>query len=288
MTTIQAPLAAPGARAPWSDLILRRCGLAVRDAQVPVLAETLQGRMQALGITSCARYFEILEAEDEAGTEWTELVERLVSHETSFFRHPESFEALRTRVLPELRRRPDLGAGQLHLCSAGCSTGEEAYSIAMVAMAEPSVAGDFTVWGTDISRRSIETARHGQYGARAASAVPGLYRRFVCPVNGGAGPWHVAAELRDRTRFVSANLFASSGVFVNYDVIVCQNVLIYFAPSAVPRLISLLAARLTPGGYLMLGPGEAPAEYAPGLEPVNLKGVRAFRRIGRTLREVRA
>lgn len=288
MTGVQAPLAAPSARAPWSDLLLRRCGLALRDAQVPVLAEALQARMQALGIASCARYFEILEAADDIGHEWTELVERLVSHETSFFRHPESFDALRTRVLPDLRRRLDFGGAQLHLCSAGCSTGEEAYSIAMVAMAERAVDGEFTVWGMDISRRSIETARQGRYSARASSTVPALYRQFISPSAGSAGSWEVAAALRERTRFVPANLFASCGVFVNYDLIVCQNVLIYFAPGAVPRLLSLLAARLTPGGYLMLGPGEAPAECAPGLEAVNLKGVRAFRRVGRRAREVPA
>ncbi len=284
MTGTSGPSLAPDARAAWSDLLLHRCGLALRDAQVPVLAAAVEERAAALGVRSGARYMELLQAEDDTGAEWTELIERLVSHETSFFRHPESFDALGSRLLPGLRRRPDVGAAPLQLCSAGCSTGEEAYSIAMVALAEPTIGGDFTVWGMDISRRSIEAARAGRYGARAVAAVPDRHRPHLSRVNGNA--WQVTDALRERTRFVPANLLASCGVFVNYDLIVCQNVLIYFAPSAVHRLLSLLAGRLTLGGYLLLGPGEAPAEGAPGLEAVNVKGVRAFRRVARAAREV--
>jgi len=271
--------------APWSELLLERCGLALRESQRPVLADLLQARTAALGLDGDAAYFAALEREDDTGTEWSEVVDRLVSHETSFFRHAESFEALRRHVLPALRGRDAIGLHHLSLCSAGCSTGEEAYSLAMVALAEDE-GGAFDVWGADMSRRALDTARRARYSARAIAAIPVGYRRFVAAAADGG--YAIADEVKRRVRFMSANLAASCGMFMSYDLIVCQNVLIYFAAAAVPRALATLASRLTPGGFLILGPGEAPAVGAPGLEPVALNGVRAFRRVGRAAREVRS
>jgi chemotaxis methyl-accepting protein methylase len=91
-------------RAAWSDVIQRRCGLALRDGQAPVLASMLRARMRALDLTDTAAYFDRLEAEPDGGAEWTELMECLVSHETTFFR-TRSFDAIRSHVVPELRSR---------------------------------------------------------------------------------------------------------------------------------------------------------------------------------------
>ena len=271
-------------RANWSELLLHRCGLALRDSQVPVFAELLQSRTAALGLPNCTSYFDVLQADQDTGDEWSEVIDRLVSHETVFFRHPETFEAIRTRILPELRQRPEVGGNRLAICSAGCSTGEEAYSLAMVGLAE--AGGDFTVWGMDMSRRALDTARRGRYGARAIAAVPADCRKYLVAVEPDV--FDVAADVRVRVRFVAANLFVSCGMFLTYDLIVCQNVLIYFAPAAVPRALAALASRITPGGFLVLGPGEAPAATPDGLEPVAINGVRAFRRAAQPAREVRS
>jgi type IV pilus assembly protein PilK len=269
----------------WSELLLERCGLALRESQQPILVDLLQDRTAALGLEDPASYLAALQREDDTGAEWSEVVDRLVSHETSFFRHPESFEAVRAHVLPALRSRPAIGGNRLSACSAGCSTGEEAYSLAMVALAEDP-AGAFDVWGADMSRRALETARRARYSARAGAAIPVGYRRFATPLADGG--YEIVPDVRQRVRFMSANLFAACGMFMSYDLIVCQNVLIYFAAPAVPRALATLASRLTPGGFLLLGPGEAPAECPAGLESVALSGVRAFRRVGRPVREVRS
>lgn len=271
--------------ADWSELLLHRCGLALRDSQVPVFAELLQSRAAALGLGSSTSYFDVLRADEDTGNEWSEVVDRLVSHETSFFRHPETFEAIRMHVIPELRRRPMGATAPLTICSAGCSTGEEPYSLAMVTLA--AKAGDFLVWGIDLSRRALDAARRGRYSDRSAAKVPALYRPYLTAV-GQPPSYDVNEDVMRRVRFVSANLFASCGMFLNYDLIVCQNVLIYFAPSAIPRALQSLASRLTYGGFLVLGPGEAPGELPEGLEPAGISGVRAFRRAGRTAREVRS
>lgn len=273
----------------WADLICRRCGITLRDAQVPVLAAVVEQRMQVVGLPGPAAYYERLDAEPDGGPEWAELMDRLVSHETSFFRHLPSFDVIRTHLVPELRARSQ-GAGALTFLSAGCSTGQEAYSLAMAAMEDETIGGRFTVWGADVSRRAVETARRARYAERAVVAVPQPYRqRFLRSVDaGGPRQYEIAADVRERVRFVWANLYAPSATFLNYDVIVCQNVVIYFAAHAISRLISMLGARLNPGGYLLLGPGEAPAGCPVGLESINVNGVRTFRRVGRTAVEVRS
>jgi chemotaxis methyl-accepting protein methylase len=286
MISVPSPTDTDASR-PWGDLLQRRCGLALREPQLSTLAGLVPARMRARGLATCEEYYELLEEESEGGNEWTELIDQLVSHETSFFRHPPSFEALRTHVFPELRRRPDIGHNLLSLWSAGCSTGEEAYSLAMTAMSDPSFGGEFLVWGADISRRTVETARRGRYSEKSVSAIPAEYRRqFVRAADGGRA-WDIDSEVCRRVRFLAINLYSACDIFLNHDVVFCQNVLIYFAPPAVTPFVAMLGSRLTLGGYLLLGPGEAPLECPAGLEPVALPGVRAFRRVGRVSREVR-
>jgi len=270
----------------WCHLIKRRCGLVFRDTQVPAVLDCIRDEMLARGMTSEKRFYTDLSDETDAGPEWTSLVERLLNHETSFFRHPPSYDVLRDHIFPELRQARGRNS-RLNLWSAGCATGQEAYSLAMVAMdaLEDVESGetkpDFTVWGGDISRRAIEIARRSRYGPRAISGVPEEYRRrFLRPVSAGLAPeYEVVESLRQRVRFTILNLVGSpNGVNLNHDVILCHNVLIYLSPPAVSQVVALLASRLALGGYLLLGPGEAPSEKPAALEALNLNGVRVLRR----------
>jgi chemotaxis methyl-accepting protein methylase len=269
----------------WSDLLLDRCGLALKESQMSALSEFLHARPATLGLRDAAAYLDVLRREDETGAEWSEVIDCLVSHQTSFFRHPESFDAIRTRLLPELRGRTAVGTNQLSICSAGCSTGEEAYSLAMT-LIDQEGPGNFSIFGADLSRRVLDVARRGSVSTRALEAIPQRYRRYVGVLEDGS--FEIVEEVRRHVRFLPANLLASCGMFMSYDLIVCQNVLIYFAPAAIPRVLSALASSLTPGGFLLLGPGEAPAECPARLEPVGINGVRAFRRVGCAVREVRS
>ena len=141
----------------------------------------------------------------------------------------------------------------------------------------------------DVALIGVGLIKFGRYPEKTVAAVPASLRQqhFRSVASNGTRSYDIADDVRKRVRFLAVNLYASGGVFLNYDVIFCQNVLIYFAPQAVPRLVSLLGARLTPGGYLVLGPGEAPLECPAGLEPQSLPGVRAFRRTTSAAREVR-
>ena len=264
------------ARESWCELIRRRCGLTFRMAQVPMVLDCVRQRVEVRG-GSEQEYYDQMVAAPDNDPEWLALVEQLVNHETSFFRHPPSFDVLRHRLLPDLRAAR--GRNRLHLLSAGCSTGQEAYSMAMAAM-DQDARGDFAVWGCDISREAIDSARRGRFGRRAIAGIPEAYRqRFLVACGDDTTPeYEICEELRRRIRFSAANLFVADAGALSYDVIFCQNVLIYMSAAAVSQIVAYLAARLVPGGYLVLGPGEGPTERLALLESVVISGVRLFRR----------
>ena len=273
----------------WYDLILRRCGLAFRNARLPDVMGIVRDQTRVRGLVNEGAYYQLLSKSADSAAEWDALIERLINHETSFFRHPPSFEALKRSILPELRDARSRG-GRLNLWSAGCSTGQEAYSLAMLAMDDEALKGEFTVWGGDISRYAIDVARRGRYGPRAVATIPSDYReRFLHDVGSEpAAEFEIAGELRQRVRFMTTNLVGTDGFSATHDVIFCHNVLIYFSPAAVTQAVAFLASRLTLGGYLLLGPGEAPNERPAGLVPVTMNGVRAFKRASARPIEVRA
>ena len=261
----------------WQELIVKRCGLTFRHVRTPEVVGLVREQMRACGIQNETIYFQLLSGQHGPSVEWDALIERLTNHETSFFRHPPSFEALRLHVLPELRAARK--GGRLSLWSAGCSTGQEAYSMAMCAL-DDNIPGDVTVWGGDISHQAIKIARQARYGSRAVAAIPERYRqRYLRAVIGPHGnEFEITSEVRQRVKFMTTNLVEPDGFRPSHDVVMCHNVLIYFSPAAVTRAVSWLASCVTIGGYLMLGPGEAPNDRPAGLEPVIVSGVRAFQR----------
>ena len=272
----------------WYDLIVRRCGLTFRHVRIHDVIRIVHDQMRVQGMAGELAYFQRLTSQPAGGAEWDALIERLTNHETSFFRHPPSFDALRSHVLPNLRAARPPGS-RLSFWSAGCSTGQEAYSLAMVARDDGGAQADFTVWGGDISQQAIKIARRARYGQRAIATIPEPYRqRFLRPVEGDTPTeYEIVDELRQRVRFMATNLVEASGFRPTHDVIFCHNVLIYFSPAAVTRAVAWLASCLAPGGYLLLGPGEAPNDRPAGLEPINANGVRAFQRTGTRPIEVR-
>lgn len=265
----------------WYDLIVRRCGLMFRHVRTAEVIGIVHDQMRAQGAANEAAYYQLLAGQPDQSAEWDALIERLTNHETSFFRHPPSFDVLRSHVLPELRASRPPGA-RLSFWSAGCSTGQEAYSLAMVAMDEAGPRGDFAVWGGDISPQAIKIARRGRFGPRAVATIPENYRqRFLRPVEDDLGSeFEIVDALRQRVRFMAMNLVDVGGFRPSHDVIFCHNVLIYFSPTAVTRAVGFLASCLAPGGFLLLGPGEAPHDRPAGLESITANGVRAFQRKG--------
>jgi len=256
----------------WEELIREQCGLHFPDTRKRSLGRGLWQRMSLQGLTRYQDYYNRVAPLPAHDPERRALAEALANGETSFFRHKPSFKVLSSRVLPALaeERRRSGGPKSITLWSAGCSSGEETYSMAMAALTCPELH-DFsvTVLGTDLNRRALYKARQGHYPARALAGVPDAYRRrfFVRSSSSSEeGVYSVNDELRSSVRFEVLWLNApASGLLPWQDVIFCQNVVIYFRDDTRGDVVERLGHSLAPDGCLFLGPGEMVGVDVPGL-----------------------
>lgn len=212
---------------------------------------------------------------------WRELIPLLTIHETYFYRIPEQFDALRMTVLPALiqakrhRVRPSL-----RLWCAGCSSGEEPYTLAMLVdqLLPDRREWEITILGTDLDGRVLEVARRGQYSDRSLKHLPAhLRRRYFRP--SPTGTWSLDRSIREMVRFQVHNLSEADQAPEpsSFDLIMCRNVLIYFSPQAFGRAVSLLVHSLEPGGWLVAGPAESAVELFAPLVPTLFPGALLFR-----------
>ena len=253
----------------WCELIERRCGLHFPESQWRYLRRRLWERMALASISTYSQYYRLI-AEGGRPEECRTLLEDLLNPETSFFRHQPSFKALTTTV-QEWR-----GGKRRELWSAGCSTGEEAYSMAMTAAAAGSPV---EVLGSDLNPRVLERARAGVYSARQLAAVPSTWKTRFLKETAKPGEWQVADDLRARVKFDTFHLLdARTYPKREFDVIFCCNVLIYFSPAARQDAASGLLGRLKPGGYLFVAPGESAGLSMPEAELTRLEGTQVWRR----------
>jgi chemotaxis protein methyltransferase CheR len=243
--------------------ISQRCGLYFRDHDLRNLESAVERRMRALGIESGHAYYLHLTGSDGREGEFRELLNLLTVNHTYFFRNEPQFMALKEKVLPELaedlRRRwfegGRSGRPALRIWSAGCSTGEEPYTLAMVLRDTPC-CGDFDIdiYATDASTEALEKARLGVYGESSMRLVSepcrGLY------FSEGPSGWRLCEEIKSMVRFGYHNLVADpfpAGI----DVVFCRNVTIYFDPATTRRITDAFHSSLADGGYLFLGYSES-------------------------------
>ena len=192
-----------------------------------------------------------------SNVEYDALLQRLLTQETSFFRYPAIFEAMERKVLPELHMKKFWeNPRSLRIWSAGCSTGEEPYSVAMtVADAlEFADAWNIHILATDVSREALEHAEHGIYEAREVEAMnPRQREQYFSRTN---GHYVVKPRIRNMVTFAPMNL-AQVVYMGKFDCIFCMNVLIYFSDERQAQLIQRFYEYLEPGGYLFLGHAES-------------------------------
>jgi len=235
-------------------------GLFFDDNRRASLGHGIERRLAATGIASVARYVEAVEA-GAGGVERQALVDEVTIQETHFFRNPPQVRALREHVLPTLLRDAATSR-RLRIWSAGCSTGEEPYTIAMLllellAASDAGAGWDIRVVGTDISNRALATARSGRYGERAVAFVePATLARWFTR----DGPQYVVRpQVRDLVELRHHNLAAEPTPFLageDVDLILCRNVTIYLSRDVTRALLGRLHAGLRPGGYLFIGHSE--------------------------------
>lgn len=254
-----------------AELIRQRLGIGLPDMLRQRIADSFADGGEQLAARLCAR----LCAEDYRGAHWQSLIGQVTVGETHFFRHREWFSALERRALRSLieakRRR---GERRLRLWSAGCSTGEEAYSLAIaVDRLLPDAADwDVLVLGSDLNQQALEQARRGLYRDWVLRELSAAEREiYFRAVHGGLS--ELRAGIRSRVAFQPLNLAAfgrgeetPGGPF---DLVVCRNVLIYLIGDAQKEVCRALAAAVSPGGWLAVAPAEAVPGWFRPLSPVH-------------------
>ena len=223
----------------------------------------VEGRLgPLLAEMNCASYLELYQRArgDASGRLADRLVDAISTKETSFFRDRMPFELLRTKLLPEHVRRTEENEGprRLHVWSAASSTGQEAYSIAMLideCLPDPAT-WQVGILGTDISEPAVARARAGIYSRQevAKGLSQDQMRRYFTPHEDG---WQVCEELRERTFFRQINLMELPPEWGIFALIFCRNVAIYFSLENRTRLFDRIADHLRPGGTLIIGSTES-------------------------------
>lgn len=257
-----------------AEVVYRHTGIRLAASKGYFVVGRLRGLFRSLQCTSWGELPGRLEA-DPRGVE--SLVQAIVTGETSFFRDEAPFLALREKIAPDLVNGVPRPA-PLRVWSAGCSTGQESYSIVM-ALWDRVERGelDVQVWATDISAASLAKAREGVYEPLELrrGLDPDARRRFFTEQSGGLA--RVRDEIRRRVRFEPFNLL--QGVpRERFHAVYCRNVAIYFDREGKQRLYGAVGAAVVPGGYLVLGAAETLFPGVPGFETVYFGRSLLFRR----------
>ena len=237
-------------------LMHRLCGVYLRPGKEALVKARLSKRLRTLGIGSFESYVDLVER-DTSREELTLLIDALTTNKTDFFREPQHFDYLREQVLPGLMAAGD----RMRFWSAGCSTGEEPYSLAILLREEvPDINGrDVRILGTDISTRVLQKAREAVYGEDALKDVPHsvLKRHFHTLRAGDTSSFRVDDAVRTMVRFARLNLMGTWPMAGPFDGIFCRNVMIYFDRSTQQALIRRFYDLLKPGGHLLIGHSES-------------------------------
>jgi chemotaxis protein methyltransferase CheR len=255
------------------QFIYQLSGVWIADNRQYFLKARLARRLRALGLQRFEEYLRYVTGTDAAALrEQQEMLNAIVVLESAFFRTPEHFEAIARTIVPELQR----SGLPLRLWSAGCAAGEEPYSLAMVLHRYGMLSEQLELWGTDVSTDAITQAQRGRYPA-ATVRIPAEYEPYVVRY----GPeLEVIPELRQRVRFGVLNLVNTDAVhqMAPMGVILCRNVLLYFAPDVRRRVVQSLVDALVPGGYLFVGGTETLTGMDARLQLVHFPGALAYRR----------
>lgn len=256
--------------------IERRSGILFDESRTRFLSDRVSKHLKHRGL---AHGTDLLRLVSGSNAEYEALLEILLTQETSFFRYPAVYEALEKRVLPELHGKKFWhNPRSLRIWSAGCSSGEEPYSIAisLLETLEFPEAWNVEILATDISRHALDIAQRGQYSRRdLASMKPEHVDAYFAPI--GASEYRVKSRLRKMITFAQMNL-AQMVYMGRFDCIFCMNVLIYFSDELRATLIRRFHECLESDGYLFLGHAESIAKANVDLEAILISDSLIYRK----------
>lgn len=261
-----------------AELAQDRFGLSLAESKKPLVYSRLSRRLKSRQINSFTDYLVLLNKRDEE-QERLELISALTTNVTSFFREKHHFDTLRDALAGDLGKRARAG-GRVRLWSAGCSSGQEPYSIAMTVLeALPEAARlDLRILATDIDPKIVEKARAGDYPAEEVSGIPANLRgKWLSASTGNEARYSVAADVKALITFNELNLVNSWPIKGPFDVIFCRNVAIYFGQQTQQTLWQRFTTMLSPAGLLFIGHSERIT--GPALKSVEGIGITSYRKL---------
>ncbi len=248
------------------------CGIYLDESKAYLIETRLKRLMRETGAGS---YYELYQKAktNPSGALEGRIIDAICTRETMFFRDRSPFELLKTRILPDLLARKTASASsppaRIRIWSAGCSTGQEIYSVAMI-LKEFSLNParvDIRLLGTDISDTAISCARAGEFSqVTVERGLPGE-KLTACFVK-GARTWRIRDDIRSMCTFKKHNLMHSFSELGRFDIVLCRNVAIYFQPKDKTALFDKFADALDPDGYLIIGSSESISRTTSRFAPV--------------------
>jgi chemotaxis protein methyltransferase CheR len=265
------------------QLIQTRTGIRVGESRREILAQALRESREALNYTDLDHLYSCLQAARTDSEVWSGLIKKVTVNETYFFRDPDTVEALRRHILPDLIARHQTDR-TLRLWSAGCATGEEPYTLAILLR---QVLSDIDRWkililATDINRKALSQAMAGRYRAWSFRETdPAIQSSYFIP---DADTFALKPSVRGMVTFAYHNLAEDNypspiNQTNNLDLILCRNVSIYLPTSLICEIANRFYQCLPDGGWLIVGPSETHLEIYRQFQTVSFKGVSAYRKV---------
>lgn len=249
------------------ELSQKEAGIVLSSSKAPMVKSRLTRRLRKLGIPTFDEYLEYLESADGIH-EMNEFISALTTNVTQFFREDHHFEFIQSEIWTKLKTKLDSGQ-KVRVWSAGCSNGQEPYTLAMTFMdCDPTIGSkDFKILASDIDLDVLNTAKQAEYSEDQISGIPEAYRnKFLTRFEQTNDMrFKVADSVRSLVTFRRLNLNRSFPMKGCFDLIMCRNVMIYFDETTQNSLLTQFAKRLEPGGWLMIGHSERLPEQASKL-----------------------
>ena len=260
------------------DQIYKRTGMWFNDSSKYLLQKRLSPRAKELNFDSFQKYFYFLQYDPRSEAEFDQIYDLVTTNETYFFREPAQLAAFVEEIVPDiLAKKP---VKKIRIWSAGCSSGEEPYSIAMLLEEAGFYShGAFEIFASDINQQVLAKARKGHYRESAFRATtPALKEKYF--TREADGSFKVKDEVRNRVSFGRLNLYDEARVSLlgHLDVIFCRNVIIYFDDISKKVVVSNFYNRLIDGGYLLLGHSESLISLSTQFKLRHLKNDMVYQR----------
>ena len=264
------------------DFIYEHSGIYFADTKKEQLEARLVMRLKANNLPEFNKYYYMLRYDPKAGNELKALFDSVTTNETSFYRSPPQIQAFQEKVLPEIiTRREKRGEHVLRLWSAGCSTGEEPYTMGIVikeVLSNKLPDWDIKILASDISEKALKSAKAAAYGEYSLRAVPPEIKRKYFNANGGLYKINDDISSLVELQYLNLNDMKRVQLMKGFDIIFCRNVLIYFDDEARKRFVSQLYDNLNHGGYLFIGHSESLHNISRAFKLVHFPGALGYKK----------